>query len=90
MKMMPRQFRHITQHYHKSRLEWNVSIKICSILSRLKNVFAVVKQSKYFMFKIYSMSDFSKKNKQCRQGFEIPIIVGIHFIGNFYWINHNQ
>ena len=38
-------------------------------------MFAVVEQSKHFMIKLHSMSELSTKNKQCRQGFKIPIIV---------------
>ena len=38
-------------------------------------MFAVVEQSKHFMIKLHSMSELSTKNKQCRQGFKISIIV---------------
>ena len=41
---------------------------------------AVVEQSKHFMIKLHSMSELSTKNKQCRQGFKISIIVALEFI----------
>ena len=88
--MMPRQFRHVTQHYHKSRLEWNVSIKSYSILSRFKNVFAVVEQSKHFMFQLHSMSDFGKKISNVVKVLKFQSLL---YWNSFYWqfvLNQSQ